>query len=78
VVGERHNCRVTTGGPLLVHDAIVALDYGQFCLCGSYGPSADYLTYLEEAEHGDRIAGNRQWASTGNRPPSRLKAWQQP
>jgi hypothetical protein len=54
-----HNCPVTTGSPLLVHDAIVALDYGQFYLCGSYGPSADYQTYLEQALHGDRIAGNQ-------------------
>jgi hypothetical protein len=49
--------RVTTAGPVLIHDAIVALDYGQFSLCGSPGRSGDYMAYLEEAE-GAGIAGD--------------------
>ena len=52
------NERVTTASPLLVHDAIVRLDYGQFSLCGSPGRSGDYMTYLEAAIGGERIAGD--------------------
>ena len=49
---------VTTPSPLLVHDARVALDYGQFSLCGSYGRSGDYMTHLEDALGGVGIAGD--------------------
>lgn len=72
------------GDPLLVHDAIVALDYGQFSLCGSYGPSADYQTYLEQALHGDRIAGNRHAVivcsphQNNFEMPLRVEVWDRP
>jgi len=52
------NERVTTASPLLVHDAIVALDYGQFSLCGSLERSGDYMSLLEVALQGEGIAGD--------------------
>ncbi len=41
-----------------MHDAIVALDYGQFSLCGRPGWSDDYMAYLEAALEGEGIAGD--------------------
>ena len=49
---------MTMASPLLVHDAIVRLDYGQFSLCGSPGRSGDYMAYLEDALGGEGIAGD--------------------
>lgn len=33
----------------MAEDAIVAMDYGQFTLCGSWDDDADYMRALEAA-----------------------------
>ncbi|MFF5225114.1 hypothetical protein [Dactylosporangium sp. NPDC000521] len=40
---------MTTANLLRVHDRIVTMDHGQFCLVGIPGGSGDYMTYLEAA-----------------------------
>ncbi|HEU4424468.1 MAG TPA: hypothetical protein VFR67_18220, partial [Pilimelia sp.] len=50
---------MATGTLLMAHDAIVAMDYGQFSLCGSWDDDGgDYMQALEAALAGGGIAGN--------------------
>ena len=48
VDGRYRRC-VTTANLLRVHDRIVTMDHGQFCLVGIPGRSGDYMTHLEAA-----------------------------
>jgi len=43
-------------GPYLVHDLVVALDYGQFGIFGGYRPDVDHLELLTRAQTGPGIA----------------------
>lgn len=49
---------MVTAGLRFVYDATVALDYGQFSLCGNPERSGDYMAHLEDALSGAGIAGD--------------------
>ena len=51
-----NNAQMADTGRYLVHDLIVALDYGQFGIYGGYRPDVNYIGLLRKAQHGPGIA----------------------
>lgn len=69
--------------PYLVHDLVVALDYGQFSICGGYRPDVDYMSLLEQAQAGPGIASYQCGLivlsphQNNFRMPLRVEVWNQ-
>lgn len=75
--------RVAVAGPHLVHDLVVALDYGQFGIYGGYRPHVDYMDLLAKAQSGPGIASYECGVvilsphQNNFRMPLRIEVWHQ-